>query len=151
MSHWGVQLVIGKLITDEGFRRGFESQRGDCLHGLCARGIDLSEMEIAALVNVDPRAWSRMATRIDPRLKRSSASDRPGQRPVSPLTRRQQQVLRAVFEGLSNKEIAVQVGVSESAVKATLQTLFRKARVRTRAQLVRVAVDGSLGSTRRSR
>ena len=50
--------------------------------------------------------------------------------------------------GLSNKQIAAGAGVSESAVKATLQQLFRKARVRTRAQLVRITVEGSLGSTR---
>jgi DNA-binding NarL/FixJ family response regulator len=52
---------------------------------------------------------------------------------------------------LTNQEIGARVGVSESAVKATLQQLFRKAHVRTRAQLVRIAVEGSLGSTRKAR
>ena len=61
------------------------------------------------------------------------------------LTERQQQVLRAIFEGLTNKEIAAKLGVSESAVKATLQQLFQKTRVRTRSQLVRIAIEGSLG------
>lgn len=62
-----------------------------------------------------------------------------------PLTDREQQVLRGLFEGLSNKELAGQLGVSESAVKATLQQLFQKARVRTRSQLVRIAIEGTLG------
>jgi DNA-binding NarL/FixJ family response regulator len=61
-----------------------------------------------------------------------------------PLTERQQQVLRGIFEGLTNKEIGALAGVSESSVKATLQQLFRKNRVRTRAQLVRIALEDSL-------
>jgi DNA-binding NarL/FixJ family response regulator len=62
------------------------------------------------------------------------------------LTNREQQVLQGLFEGLTNKEIAAQLGVSESAVKATLQQLFQKTRVRTRSQLVRIALEASLGT-----
>ena len=65
------------------------------------------------------------------------------------LTEREQQVLRGIFEGLTNKEIAGRLGVSEGAVKATLQQLFQKTRVRTRSQLVRIALESSLGTTRR--
>ncbi len=65
------------------------------------------------------------------------------------LTEREQEVLRGIFEGLSNKEIAAQIGVSESAVKATLQQLFQKTRVRTRSQLVRIALEMSLGTPRK--
>jgi DNA-binding NarL/FixJ family response regulator len=64
------------------------------------------------------------------------------------LTERQRYVIRGVFEGLTNKEIGVHIGVSESAVKATVQQLFRKTRVRTRAQLVRVVIESSLGASR---
>ena len=60
------------------------------------------------------------------------------------LTIREQTVLKALLNGLTNKKIGRQVGVSESAVKATLQQLFDKAGVRTRSQLVRAALDGSL-------
>lgn len=59
------------------------------------------------------------------------------------LTARERQVLEGIFEGLTNKEIAGQIGVSESAIKATLQQLFEKLNVRTRSQLVRVALEGS--------
>ena len=65
------------------------------------------------------------------------------------LTEREQQVLRGIFEGLTNKEIAAQVGVSEGAIKATLQQLFQKTRVRTRSQLVRIALETSLATTRK--
>jgi two-component system, NarL family, nitrate/nitrite response regulator NarL len=65
-----------------------------------------------------------------------------------PLTAREQEVLRSVFEGLSNKEIAYRIGASQSSVKATLQSLFDKTGVRTRGQLVRIAIEHSLESVR---
>jgi DNA-binding NarL/FixJ family response regulator len=63
------------------------------------------------------------------------------------LTARERQVLRCVLEGQTNKEIAHNVGASLSSVKASLQQLFDKTGVRTRAQLVRVAVERSLETT----
>lgn len=57
------------------------------------------------------------------------------------FTERDRQVLRCVFEGLANKEIAERLRVSESAIKASLQQLFSKTGVRTRSQLVRVALE----------
>jgi DNA-binding NarL/FixJ family response regulator len=147
MSQWGVQLAIGKLLTDEEFRRRFEQRRRECLTGLRERGVDLNDAEIAALVEADPRVWSTMAERIDRRLQDGRVRPEPqGQPAHRPLTEREQHVLRGVFEGLTNKQIAADIGVSEGAVKATLQHLFRKTRVRTRAQLVRVAIEGSLGA-----
>ena len=52
-------------------------------------------------------------------------------------------MLRGVFEGLTNKEIAARIGVSEDSVKATLKQLFLKTGVRTRSQLVLIALEGS--------
>lgn len=57
------------------------------------------------------------------------------------FTERDRHVLRGVFEGLANKEIAERLHVSESAIKASLQQLFSKTGVRTRSQLVRVALE----------
>ncbi len=57
------------------------------------------------------------------------------------LNERQRKVLRFVLEGLSNKEIAWHLQISESYVKAILQTLFQKTGVRTRGQLVRAAFE----------
>lgn len=58
-----------------------------------------------------------------------------------PLTARQSEVLRGILDGLANKEIAWQLKSSESAVKAVIQELFTKAGVRTRSQLVRIAIE----------
>jgi PAS domain S-box-containing protein len=57
------------------------------------------------------------------------------------LNGRESEVLRLVVQGLANKEIAARMNISESAVKNTLQQLFGKTEVRTRSQLVRVALE----------
>lgn len=57
------------------------------------------------------------------------------------LSSRELDVLRLLIQGLANKEIASQMGISESAVKNTLQLLFAKTAVRSRSQLVRVALE----------
>ena len=58
------------------------------------------------------------------------------------LTAREECVLRGVVDGHSNKRIGAEIGVSESTIKAAVQQLFRKAGVRTRSQLVRIALEG---------
>jgi PAS domain S-box-containing protein len=57
------------------------------------------------------------------------------------LNNRESDVLRLVVQGLANKEIASRLSLSESVVKNTLQQLFAKTEVRTRSQLVRVALE----------
>ena len=70
------------------------------------------------------------------------AVDNPGNRERrKQLTDREREVLRGVFEGLSNKEIGAKLNVSEASVKSALQQLFVKTGVRTRSQLVRVALE----------
>jgi two-component system, NarL family, nitrate/nitrite response regulator NarL len=58
-----------------------------------------------------------------------------------PLTARQSDVLRGILDGLANKEIAWKLKTSETSVKAVIQELFHKAGVRTRSQLVRIAIE----------
>jgi DNA-binding NarL/FixJ family response regulator len=60
---------------------------------------------------------------------------------TKPFTERESDVLKGVFEGLSNKEIGARLNISESSVKAALQQLFQKTGVRTRSQLVRIALE----------
>jgi PAS domain S-box-containing protein len=69
----------------------------------------------------------------------------PGNSPETPeratLTARETEVLRLLVQGLANKEIAAHMETSESTVKNTIQQLFAKTGVRTRSQLVRVALE----------
>jgi DNA-binding NarL/FixJ family response regulator len=82
---------------------------------------------------------------LDPRAMRSLIAGATGrseeQRAAQALTPRERFVLRGVFEGFTNKEIAGQLQISEGSVKAVLQQLFDKTGVRTRAQLVRIALE----------
>ncbi len=70
-----------------------------------------------------------------------AAVTEPGREERAPLTDRELNVLRFLVQGLANKEIATRLEVSESTVKNTLQQLFAKTNVRTRARLVREALE----------
>jgi len=76
-----------------------------------------------------------------PLLQKAIATHALPDSPATRFTDRERQVLHYVLEGLANKEIASKLDVSESSVKSTLQQLFNKAGVRTRGQLVRVALE----------
>jgi len=84
---------------------------------------------------LDRRIVQLMAERIPPEREESFGA---------PLTEREEQVLQGILEGGTNRKIAEQIGVSEGAVKAAIQQLFRKTGVRTRSQLVRAALEGRL-------
>jgi two-component system, NarL family, nitrate/nitrite response regulator NarL len=77
---------------------------------------------------------------IDATLLRSALRTPDASAPKA-LTPRERQVLRHILSGLTSKEIADRVGSSEAAVKGVLQQLFHKTGVRSRAQLVRVAME----------
>jgi two-component system, NarL family, nitrate/nitrite response regulator NarL len=61
-----------------------------------------------------------------------------------PLNDRERNVLLGILGGLTNRGIGDNMGLSESAVKNVVQRLFGRAGVKTRSQLVRVALEGSL-------
>jgi DNA-binding NarL/FixJ family response regulator len=66
--------------------------------------------------------------------------------PVLPsprLSHRERQVLEGVVKGRSNKEIAEDIHISESTVKFHLARIFRKFRVRRRAELITQSAQDS--------
>jgi hypothetical protein len=70
MAHRTIEMLIGRLITDEAFRAEFLRQPEATLQGLRERGLDLSLTEIGALVATDPDLWTRAADALDPRLQK---------------------------------------------------------------------------------
>jgi DNA-binding NarL/FixJ family response regulator len=89
---------------------------------------------------------------LDPRIIRLLADKSVGPLPVSCgeacsnlLTDREHGVLLGILGGLTNRKIGENLGLSESSVKTAVQQLFYRTGVRTRGQLVRVALEGSLG------
>jgi hypothetical protein len=66
-----VEMIVGRLITDEEFRGEFLNNPLRTLTDLCDRGFDLSRTEISALENTDPALWTRIGEAIDPRLQKA--------------------------------------------------------------------------------
>jgi DNA-binding NarL/FixJ family response regulator len=67
-------------------------------------------------------------------MERGLASSMLNSRPVA-LSPRQTQLLSLLVQGLKNREIAAQMGISEGTVKAYLTTIFEKVGARDRFEL----------------
>lgn len=72
MSQRNVESIIGRLATDEEFRRLFNTDRERTIQAEMERGTDLTRSEIAALVATDVSVFDRVAEALDPRLQKAS-------------------------------------------------------------------------------
>jgi DNA-binding NarL/FixJ family response regulator len=134
----GRVLMVTAGMNDQGTLRAIENG---------ASGVFLKHSPPAQLVEAIHMV-SRGEMWLDPKAVRSLVAGATGksdeQRALQPLSARELAVLKGVFEGLTNKEIGGQLLISESSVKAALQQLFNKTGVRTRSQLVRIALERHL-------
>ncbi|WP_438348189.1 response regulator transcription factor [Paenibacillus sp. FA6] len=55
---------------------------------------------------------------------------------IEDLTRREQEVLAALVEGMSNKEIAIDLGITEATVKTHVFNVYGKLGVKRRGQAI---------------
>jgi hypothetical protein len=72
MSQANVERIVGRLVTDEDFRRAFREEPERVVHGLAERGCELTRAEIETLVSLDPLTLERFADSLDPRLQKAS-------------------------------------------------------------------------------
>ena len=72
-------------------------------------------------------------------------SELPADSPLRSLTERQRQTLLLLVQGLSNKEIARQLGLLESTVKAHLKVILKKLGAGNRTQAALLATQMGLG------
>ena len=72
MTQRCIEMVIGRLVTDEEFRETFRSDPHRALGELLERGTHLTPAEIAALIATEPALWERVADEIDSRLQKAS-------------------------------------------------------------------------------
>ena len=72
MSHRHLEVVIGRLVTDEAFRRRFVEQPAEWNAELAEAGLELGAGELTALRRTDVAAWLAIADAIDPRLQKAS-------------------------------------------------------------------------------
>lgn len=87
------------------------------------------------------RAVAAGRTFIDPAVAARSGAGRP---PAVELTPRESDVLRELATGLSNKEIANSLGVSEETIKTHVANLLGKLGVDNRAQAIAQALRSGL-------
>jgi hypothetical protein len=67
-----IELVIGRLVTDEDFRHAFQRDPQRALTDAEAWGLALTSVEIAALLATDRTLWERIAVELDSRLQKAS-------------------------------------------------------------------------------
>ena len=67
-----IEILIGRLTTDEAFRSAFRGNATMALTGFIESGYDLTPLEIAAVRMTPPDVWERIAEQIDPRLQKVS-------------------------------------------------------------------------------
>jgi DNA-binding NarL/FixJ family response regulator len=71
-------------------------------------------------------------------------STRQGRHPPEPLTQREMEVLREVGRGLSNKEIASRLAVSESTIKFHVNSILGKLGAQSRTEAAMLAARAGL-------
>lgn len=89
---------------------------------------------------IDQKVIQRLAGELIDRYRH------PEFEPVRQIDEREQGVLQGILGGRSNRSIGEEMGLSESSVKNIVQRLFHKGGVKTRGQLVRMALEGAFGS-----
>ena len=72
MTHQSVEILIGKLVTDEELREAFQQNPHGVLMWLLRQGLQLSRLEIEALKSIKPSDLSGLADMIDRRLQKAS-------------------------------------------------------------------------------
>ena len=71
MAQRSIEILIGRLVTDEAFRQAFLTDAPAALRGFIETGHELTHTEIDALTTTQPAVWSRVADEIDPRLQKA--------------------------------------------------------------------------------
>ena len=72
MAQRNIELFIGRLITDEGFREAFIDNPGGAIRMFVDAGSELTTVEVAALLATRGDVWERVADQVDPRLQKAS-------------------------------------------------------------------------------
>ena len=74
MSQRCVEMLLGKILTDEDFRRSFFPVQASSFEIAAAHGLELTPIERSALSTLRLRRFAFIAQTLDPRISRSRAS-----------------------------------------------------------------------------
>jgi hypothetical protein len=70
MSQKSIEIVIGRLASDETLRLRFFADPAGTLQYLRENGLDLNPVEIEALLEMPSESWAVMASWVHPRLQK---------------------------------------------------------------------------------
>jgi DNA-binding NarL/FixJ family response regulator len=107
---------------------------------------DAGRVQIAQAIRAAAAGQSVLDPQVQQRLVAAAASSSPPDPWPDGLTAREAEVLSLIAAGLSNREIAGRLYVSEVTVKSHINRLFAKTGVRDRAQAVQYAYRHGLAS-----
>ena len=119
-------LILTTFGTSDGITRALEAGA----KGAIMKNCDFGELTAAI------RAVAAGKTYVSPEIKRIISNDPP----VATLSPRQSEILRSIVRGLSNPDIAKQLGISLDMVKEHVEKLFQKIGASNRAEAVSIAL-----------
>jgi DNA-binding NarL/FixJ family response regulator len=128
------------LFTVEESRAAIADAIRAGVSGYLLKDVSASELIHAAKLALEGKAV------IHPTLTRAFIEEVQyvDQRPETPLSRRESQILQKVAYGASTKEVAHDLGISPHTVKTHLERIFEKLGANDRAQAVAIALRKGL-------
>ena len=72
MAQRSIEVLIGRVLTDEAFRKAFLRDGPLALRAFVETGHELTALEITAVLNTPRGLWSAAAERIDSRLQKAA-------------------------------------------------------------------------------
>ena len=71
MAQRSVEILIGRLVTDEALREAYLNSASRALEMFCGAGHELTPLEISALLTTPSDLWGEVAKKINPRLQKA--------------------------------------------------------------------------------
>ena len=122
----GKVLILTTFGTSDGIAHALEAGA----RGAVMKNCDFGELVMAI------RSVARGSRYVSPEIERIIAKDPP----IAPLSPRQAEILQSIVRGLSNPDIAKQLGISLDMVKEHTEALFQKLGVANRPEAVAIAL-----------
>ena len=119
-------LILTTFGTSDGITHALEAGA----KGAIMKNCDFSELVTAI------RTVAKGEEYLSPEIKRIISKDPP----IAPLSPHQAEILQSIVRGLSNPDIAKQLGISLDMVKEHTETLFQKLGVANRPEAVAIAL-----------
>ena len=119
-------LILTTFGTSDGITHAIKAGA----KGAIMKNCDFSELVMAI------RTVAKGEEYLSPEIKRIISQDPP----IAPLSPRQAEILQSIVRGLSNPDIAKQLGISLDMVKEHTEALFQKLGVANRPEAVAIAL-----------